>query len=140
MIDLGELLRKIKPTILGWIEGYIDIEKSHKTLIHLTCCRCGRKYILGENAFVTTAEDTTAAIGGYLRITGPRSGHAQLCPDKVGSLNGSLSSCSPEFSLEQEESIRTIARSLRIGETRQWECDRCHIPQRYPEDCCTTVT
>jgi len=115
-------------------------KKSEKTLIHLRCCRCGRKYILGENAFVTTAEGTMAQVGGYLRITGPCSGRAQLCPDKVGSLNGSLSSSPPDFSREQEEEIGTIARSLRVGETRQWECDRCHIPQRYPEGCCTTVT
>lgn len=108
--------------------------KSSKTFIHLKCCGCGREYVVGEDAIVTTPESILEKIGGYLMTGDPSS--ISLYPDIVGSITGSSRSLSPDVIKREEERIKEIAKFIRIGGTRKWKCDKCYTVQDYPEDCC----
>ena len=99
---------------------------TRRETLQLLCKGCGRKYVLGVDAIMTTPEDVISQAGGWLGGFPP----ASMIPDTVGPLD-EASAPMDEQPAQEREAIRTLQEAIRVGTSRTWRCAECHTVQGY---------
>ena len=99
---------------------------TRRETLQLLCKGCGRKYVLGVDAIMTTPEDVISQAGGWLGGFPP----ASMIPDTVGPLE-KASAPMDEQPTQEREAIRTLQEAIRVGTSRTWRCAECHTVQGY---------
>ena len=106
--------------------GQDRIAIARRETLQLLCMGCGRKYILGVDAIVTTPEDVISKVGSWLG--GMPS--ASLYPDIVGPL-GKPSPQDDDQPTREQEVIRALQEAIQVGTSRKWRCSECGHVQEY---------
>ena len=99
---------------------------TRRETLQLLCKGCGRKYVLGMDAILTTPEDVISKVGGWLGGFPD----ASMIPDTVGPLE-KASAPMDEQPTQEREAIRTLQEAIRVGTSRTWRCAECHTVQGY---------
>jgi hypothetical protein len=106
--------------------GQAKGKRTRRETLQLLCKGCGRKYLLGVDASMTTPEDVISQSGGWLGGFPP----ASMIPDTVGPLEKALATVD-EQTAQEREAIRTLQEAMRVGTSRLWRCSECGTVQEY---------
>jgi hypothetical protein len=106
--------------------GQAKTIRTRRETLQLLCKGCGRKYVLGVDASMTTPEDVISQAGGWLGGFPP----ASMIPDVVGPLE-KASAPMDEQPTQEREAIRTLQEAMRVGTSRLWRCAECGTVQEY---------
>ena len=102
------------------------VASAGRETLQLLCMGCGRKYMLGLDAILTTPEDVISKVGGWLG----GSPSAALYPDVIGPL-GKPTPLDDKQPAQEREAIRALQEAIRVGTSRMWRYFECSHVQRY---------
>ena len=97
-----------------------------RVTMKLLCTGCGRKYMLGMDAIVTTPEDVIYRVGSWIGGNPTTA----LYADIVGPLEWSLL-LDDEQTAKEKEDIRALQQVISDGRSRKWKCLKCGRVQKY---------